>query len=263
MNISSFCRIIIGAMALAILPAVALADLPTVALDNTEIYERSLKALTILLVAAILIENALAVLFNWRVFLTYFSLRGVKTIISVIVSYLIVTSFDLDVVASLLNAYTTEPADSTIASKLLTAMILSGGSGGVNSLMASLGYRERNRESVVNPAAPKSEAWIAIKINRVNAVGPIQVHVTEIPEPKKDPSAIAGTIGVKRPSLKELILRNANRFPANGGHVVDPKKVYGIKVVAHDAGGTLLNDPLAGEEYRFAPRAIIDFEVTM
>lgn len=57
-----------------------------VALGKNALYEKSLAALTMLLVLAVLLENAFSVIFNWRVFLTYFSLRGVKTIVMVTVS---------------------------------------------------------------------------------------------------------------------------------------------------------------------------------
>lgn len=240
-------------------------DLPAAALDNQVIYEKSLRALTILFVTAVLIENALAVLFNWRVFLTYFSLRGVKTIVSVLVSLVVVLTFKIDVIAALLDAYSSSKVNSSLPSQVLTALILAGGSSGVNSLMSSLGYRNSSREEAVNPKAPATQAWIAIRVNRANSVGPVQVHVTkvELPEGTPKPGAIAGTIGFKRPSLLELLLRNANRFPGNGGYVVEPDTVYRIEVVGHDADGNKLEDPLARQTYCFAPRAIVDFEVTL
>jgi hypothetical protein len=249
---------------LVLMPLQALSqDQPAVALGSDEIYARSLKALTMLLVAAVLIENALAVLFNWRVFLTYFSLRGVKTIISVVVSYIVVQTFDLDIVGSLLKEYAPNSATGSNPGLFLTALILSGGSSGVNSLMVSLGYRDRGREADVTPQAPATQAWIAVRVKRVASVGPVHVHVTEVASPNTDPSAIAGTIGFRRPSLLELLLRNPNRFPQNGGYVVEPDKVYKIEIASYDAQNQPLPDPLAGREYRFAPRAIVDFEVTL
>jgi hypothetical protein len=61
--------------------------------------------MTILLVIAVILENAFAVMFNWRVFLAYFSVPSVKTIIMIVVSWLIVNKFDIDVMASLIAAY--------------------------------------------------------------------------------------------------------------------------------------------------------------
>src|SRR5262245_36833597 len=51
------------------------------ALGSDAIYKSSLAALTMLFVVAVLVESALNPIFNWRVFLTYFSSTGVKTII--------------------------------------------------------------------------------------------------------------------------------------------------------------------------------------
>jgi len=55
---------------------------------------------------------------------------------------------------------------------ILTALILSGGSSGVNSLMVALGYRERGRGEDVVPKAPENQAWIAARAVGVKAVGP-------------------------------------------------------------------------------------------
>lgn len=244
-------------------PAAAFADTPAVALASEDIYRHSLKALTVLLVVAVLIENALNVLFHWRVFLTYFNLRGIKTIIAVAVSALIVQQFNIDVVASLVDTYSSEKVESSFVSIALTALIVSGGSSGVNTLMVSLGYRDAKRAESVNPEAPEDQAWIAVKVNRRRAVGPVQVLVTEVENSPSPPNAIAGSIGVSRPGILELLLRNSNRFPANGGYVVEPGKVYTIEVSAFDSGNKKLDDPLAGKEYRFAPRAVVDFEVTL
>jgi len=262
-------------VALTFVPAVALAQQGApdnvLALGSSQIYDKSLKALTILLVAAILIENALAVVFNWRVFLTYFSLRGVKTIVSFAVSYVVVLSFDIDVVGDLMSAYMTPegatgtevPNLSSPVSRILTALILAGGSGGVNNLMVALGYRDRGRDEDVAPSAPPNKAWIAVWVKRDKVVGPVRVHVTEVPAPDPAPDAIAGTIGFRRPSLLELLMRNPNRFPANGGYEVEPGKVYRIDVVGLDRDGEPIPNPVGREVYRFAPRAIADFEVSL
>ena len=45
---------------------------------------------------AVLLENAFSIIFNWRVFLTYFSLRGMKTLVMIIVSFIVVAVFNID-----------------------------------------------------------------------------------------------------------------------------------------------------------------------
>src|SRR6516225_10013948 len=54
------------------------------------VYSTSLSVLTMLFVVALLLESAFSTIFNWRVFLTYFSTRGVKTIIMIVISLIIV-----------------------------------------------------------------------------------------------------------------------------------------------------------------------------
>jgi hypothetical protein len=243
-------------------PALAADAGGTVDLDK-DILASSAKAITILFVLAVLVENALAVLFNSRIFLTYFSLRGIKSIISIAASYLVVTKFDQDVFASLLSTYKSTPVASGPVSQILTALILSGGSGGVNNLMTALGYRSRAREAEVNPQTAGTQAWVAIWLKRHKAVGPVHVHVTKLASPTTDPAAIAGTVGARRPNLWQLLLRNPNRFPANGGYVVEPGEVYAITVTGTDAAGNEIQDDLGGKAFRFAPGAIVDFQASL
>jgi hypothetical protein len=236
-----------------------------------DIYAKSLSALTILLVTAVLLESAFATIFNWRVFLTYFSLRGVKTIVMVIISLLVVKLFNLDVLASLIAAYKTPKGalesvavESGAVSQFVTALILAGGSNGVYNLLSALGYRS-NREEEVAPKPREDEAWVAIRVKRQNAVGEVQVSIqpaAPLAAGTPAPSAIAGTIGFKRPSLLELLLRNTNRFPQNGGYVVKPNLPYSIFVEGKDANGTLIKG-LDQKLYVFSPRAVVDFEVTL
>ena len=79
--------------------------LPAISLGKTEIYEPSLKALTMLFVIAVLLESAFALLFSWRVFLTYCSVSGVKTIVMLFIAWVVVYSYDVDILASLINVY--------------------------------------------------------------------------------------------------------------------------------------------------------------
>ena len=242
-------------------------------LGNDEIYATSLAALTILLVAAILIENALAVIFNWRVFLTYFSLRGVRTLVMIVVALIAVITFDIDIVAALMAAYKNAPVDSGPVSIVLTAFILGGGSSSVNNIMNGLGLRERTRAEAIAPKAPPTQAWVAFDVKRENAVGHITVHIDEDQSTGgQAPLAVAGSIGRELPKLKELLFRNVDRFPQNGGYVLEPNKSYVIELHAkdasmqlhrYDADGSLLSTGQAGRPYSFAPGAIVDFKVTL
>jgi hypothetical protein len=243
-----------------------------VGIDNDSIYSTSGVALTVLFVIAVLLENAFAVIFNWRVFLAYFSLRGIKTIIMILVSLAIVYAFDLDIVANLIAAYKT-PKGGTLVdptsgpmSKFITALILAGGSAGVNRIMNALGFRNDRREEDVVPKPPNKKAWIAVRVTGQAAKAKdIQVKIKEVPvaQVQNAPDPIAGVIGMKSARLSALLLRDANRFPQNGGYTVTPGLVYQITVEAKDAEDANAAPLKAlGQQYVFAEGAIVDFEIS-
>jgi hypothetical protein len=231
-------------------------------LGNPDIYKDSAVALTMLFVLAVLLENAFSVIFNWRVFLTYFSLGGVKTIIMIAISYALVVGCKIDIVASLIKTYTNHAPLGSFPTSFVTALILAGGSAGVYNIMRALGYRSGEREEIVNPRPPKDKAWVAVRATRKDSKGEIFVTVRKIgPADDKSPAPIAGMIQMRRPSIIELLLRNRNRFPQNGGYTVAPKTVYEIAVESKDGEGHPIKR--LGEEYVFAEGAIVDFDVTL
>jgi len=244
-------------------------DIPTprpqsneVSLNNPDIYAKSAVALTMLFVLAVLLENAFSVIFNWRVFLTYFSLGGIKTIIMIAISYALVVGCEIDIVASLIHAYNPDGAIGSFPTKFITALILAGGSAGVYNIMRGLGYRSGDREEIVNPRPPKDKAWVAVRATRKDSEGEIFVTVRKIgAADDKSPAPIAGMIQMRRPSIIELILRNRNRFPPNGGYVVAPRTVYEITVESKDRAGHPIKR--LGEQYVFAEGAIVDFDVVL
>jgi hypothetical protein len=243
------------------------------ALNNDALYSKSLAALTMLFVVAVLLENAFAVIFNWRVFLAYFSLPGVKTIIMIVVSWLIVNTFGIDVMASLIAAYkspATGPAmdPATIsgpASRFITALILAGGSAGVNRIMVALGFRSLRTQEDVVPRPPQNRAWVAVLLKRSQAIGDVFVQIQEIGPAAgaaNAPAPIAGIIQDKRSQLSGLLFRQKNRFPPNGGHTVSTGTIYSITVNGIDNQGHQVTANV-NERYVFAPGAIVDIEVAL
>lgn len=248
---------------LLLAPSLGLAQSNDVVLDDPQIYEKSLRALTILLVLAVVVENALAVIFNWRVFLAYFSLRGVRTVIMVAVSYALVETFDKDVLGSLLEAYDRGGDDrSNMLTTFLTALIIAGGSSGVHNLMYALGYRDSRREQEVNPTPPQDKAWVAVKVRRVDATGPVHVEITEADTPPRHP-AIAGTCLAARPGLLSLLTLNRDRYPANGGHELIPNRGYQVSVSGTGQDGTMVRKAVSHGPVVLAPGAIVDFQITL
>jgi hypothetical protein len=234
-----------------------------IALDNDDIYKKSLAALTILFVIAILLESALAVIFNWRVFLAYFNLRGAKTLIMIGVSWSVVSVFDVNVFKSLLETYGVESSGSGNLSKFLTALILAGGSSGVNNIMVALGYRDKDRVTQKTPKVPANKAWVAINVKRKEATGHIGVLLSKSsPQPSNMPSAYAGTISKASPAFRDQFLRNPRRFPQSGGFVVEPDVAYELELVATDSSDQKVQSAIDGT-YVFARGAIVDLEVTL
>jgi hypothetical protein len=81
------------------------------------------------------------------------------------------------------------------------------------------------------------------------------------PAGKEMPPAIAGSIGYSRPSLWQLLFRNVDRFPENGGYVVKPNVAYRIMAEGKDKDSNTIQRLNENDRYYvFAPRAIVDFE---
>lgn len=230
---------------------------------DSDIFAKSTKALTVLLVTSVLIENALAVIFNWRVFLAYFSLRGIRTIVTFSVSLAVVSFFDLDAVSWLFSEYSPTEVPSNWMSKTMSALILSGGSSGVHNIMRTIGYRDIARVDEIVPKSRADKAWLAIWIDRETVVGPVNVNITEVDASETEVAAIAGTIGGKRPSIIELLFRNPNRFPENGGYYVTPDQLYKIAVAGTNKAGQPIIEDFGGNPMKFAPGAIVDFRVKL
>jgi magnesium-transporting ATPase (P-type) len=244
-----------------------LAKVNTIESFDSHIYTESLKAISALLVMAVMIENALAVIFNWRIFRTYFSLRGLKTVVMITVSFSVVHIFNIDVVAQLFKTYSLnqDAIQSDILSQILTALIVSGGSSGVHTIMRALGYRTRDQQRIF-PSPGSGKAWVAVKVLPGHSVGPVFVEVSEVAQEDirgERPKDIAGMCRTKMPSLIELLLRNKNRFPPNGGYEVTPGLVYEIWVSGFDAHGQKLRERVGEEQMSFAQNAVVDFEVVL
>jgi hypothetical protein len=226
--------------------------------DN--VYSASFQALFVLFILATILESGLAVIFNWRPFLLFFDARGVKTVVTVAFALTFVKLLDLDVVASLLKAYDQQHTYfSTWPSQILTALVLGGGSSGVNKLMVALGFRSVKTAEQVTPKPPKTEAWIAVALDRLKARGPVQVvliHDTN--------SFVIGTISgsANKNFFSRLFLRDFGRFPTAGGHSVRLATEYKIQLRGFDEATNPIESAVLGP-FMFDPGAIVDFEIRL
>ena len=238
-----------------------------ITVGDWQFYNTSFRGLVILFVLAILIESALAVIFNWRLFLQLFYGRGVKTLVMIVVSALVVWAFNVDVIDTMMAAYGVKPegGGQGAVAFWLTALILAGGSAGVYRILVALGYRQPKtaEEAVEKPA--KGKAWIAVRTERKAAVGPIAVKIKEIGEATDaSPLPLAGMIGNggfwRRVAAVFVLARP--RFPPAGGYAGRPGKENRIEVTAKNAAGEEIGAGLNGT-YTFADGAIIDFVTTL
>lgn len=221
-------------------------------------YQASLAALAKLFVLAVLLENAFALIFNWRVFQAYFSGRGMRTIVMIVASVLLVYQLKLDIVADLIQAYdSSTPAKGWITG-VLTALILAGGSSGVNTVMQALGYREANAAETVVVKPARDKAWIAVRVKRVRAIGEVYVLIRDLGSAAGDsPAPIASTVGNEGPTLRSLLLRDRMRFPQSGGYDLLPNTLYEVTVEGRDAQGQRIA-PIDQRKLVLAPGAIVD-----
>lgn len=243
---------------------------PEVVLDSELIFQASITALTALLVLAVLLENGLAVIFNWRVFQAYFSGRGVRTIVMVVVACLLVWGLELDVVASLIGAYKTPPNAEMAATvpsqwitKLVTALILAGGSSGVHNIMKTLGFRSAREEALLDLQPITGKAWLAIRATQQNTIGEVLVRIRDLGQaPEGSPAPVAGMIPFHRQRLVELLFRSPRRFPQSGGYELVPNRLYEITVEGRSRDGHRIV-ALEKAPFVFADRAIVDLELKL
>lgn len=233
--------------------------------------------LAALLVVVVLLESAMATIFQWRVYRMLFNARAVKTIMMVIAGWLVVTLFDYDIFARILSLAGVAPApaaDNTLQirsdgfSDFMSALILAGGSAGVNSVMRQFGFRSPVSDENAPPPLKEDEAWLSITVVRKTAVGAIEVRLDEIAAAPEERPALLGVLD-DRPALGKvfgMLFASPGRIPSYGGRKVKVGQDYRIAV----AGRRKSKDNPSGEPElfdedvyigSFASRAVVDLVV--
>jgi len=226
------------------------------------IYAESFKAVFILFILAVLVESGLQLLFRWRPYLRIFDTSSANALIAFAFSFFLVRLFSLDVVTNLFNIYTqpTEIQGNTLPGYILTALIIAGGSAGVNRLLRTFGFRPVDLpEEVVGPKEDDI-AWISVTLHRDKAKGPVDVLFGE-----KGKEQVIGTIPGKGDMnwLSSLFLRNKGRFPQSGGYAVDVGGPYAIKLEAPDVTDQAALDKATWGPKPIGKRAVIDLKLTL
>ena len=219
------------------------------------------EALVKLFVLAVLLESALALIFNWRPFVVVFDGRGVKSILSFLAAWLVVGSLRPESISELMEGYgSTLTETGRDVATILEAMIVAGGSAGVNNMLRTLGFRSRDRVDQIAPTPPKDEAWVSVALVRRQAVGPVDVEL-EADNVKQ----VAGTIRgrVRKKGLLSYFVRDYARFPPSGGYTLTPGKAYTIRLKGRNSAGEVITSTSAWGPHALAKRAVVDIELEL
>jgi hypothetical protein len=224
------------------------------------VYEQSARVLFFLFVLAVLLESGLAILFNWKPFVEYMVPRAVRPVIALIGAIIFVKLLDLDVVTNLANALNDTHLPVSTAGQALTAMVIAGGSAGVNTMLVALGFRSVQTPATAIPKPPPDKAWLAVRALRGEAVGDLLVFAG----PPTGSPALIGVIKGRssRHGFWAFFFSDPGRLPSYGGHTMQPDQDYVVEVRGKNAAGMPL-PPVVFGPLQFAKGAIVDFDVTL
>ncbi len=262
-------RIFCFAFAFAVLGGPAFAEETVAAVPNVGQLGIELVALAVIV---LVVESALATIFQWRLYRMLFNNRAVKTLVMVAVGLTIVLGFQYDIFARLVALVTPGNTPAAWSGKIstgLSALIIAGGSAGVNTLLQRLGIRSPIQAEPERPVLNKDQAWISVRVKRNTAVGPVQIAVRELADDAKAP-ALAGTLAERTfwETVREAFMADAMRFPSYGGRTVTSGKTYEILAVGKrlvPVNGVNQSEDFSVPVYAgsFASQAIVDFSVTV
>lgn len=234
--------------------------------------QTSFEVLVAAFVLALLLESAFALLFNWRPFNALVVGRAVRTPIMLGAAWLVVSQFKFDLMAQLFDAYypRSSGAANSFGTSFLTAMILAGGSVGVNRILTTLGFRSPVKDGEEVPKVDDKFAWVAIEVEPSVRGQRVIVAVTEaVPDTGTTIETAVGIAGNPRPTLRSIFRGSNYRVPMSGGLQVQTAKFYTITVRDLDSGkeydvtGAELTDSKRPTVFRFGPRAVLDFRVRL
>jgi hypothetical protein len=221
-----------------------------------------------LFLLAVLLESALAIVFNWRPFIESFNARATRPLVSFAVALAFVVYFNFDAVTGLMNAV--EKPQTQLSPNwlgyLLTAAILAGGSAGVNTMLVALGFRELKTQETASPKLDLTQAWVAVRVLQEKTAGEVRVQIGDPGAQANLPLAgiIPGSANKTSSPFRRFFLRDPGRFPPFGGYVVPSKQpcrivVSGVK--KDDRNYTRV--PADPVDFTPAERAIIDLTINL
>lgn len=229
---------------------------------SEEAYPEAFKALFLLFVLAIVLESALAILFNWRPFVETFNSRAVKPLVSLAFAVALVYMFKIDLVTSLAKLISPNVPALDDTGQILTAMVIAGGSAAVNNLMVGLGFRHARAPETVSPTPPLNKGWISVSIVRTEKIkGPVTVAIG-VEDANTHQVPVVASIDRSTTPAYRYFFRDRGRFPGSGGYAVAKGDNVTVKVSALKANGSGTLEKTWGPN-TVADGAIIDLTFTM
>lgn len=231
---------------------------------GSAVYEQAGRAVFYLFVVAVILESALALLFNWKPFVENLIPRAVRPVIAFFAAILVVNMLGMDVVAALANTLSEPTATKlpvTTTGQIITAMVIAGGSAGVNTMLVALGFRSVRTPETTQPKVPPNMAWLAVRALEGKSRGDLLVFLTS---PPGGTGALLGVIkGRSKPdSIRSWFVSDRGRIPSYGGHTVAPGQSYVLEVRGKDENGIPL-PPMTLGPLEFAKGAIVDIDVKL
>lgn len=251
--------LVFGMIATPVAAAGALPDFP----GASSILAELLKVMLI----AILMEQAFAVIFYWRLYQEFFAGRAVKTLVMIVASVLFVLLSGYDPVSKIISIATgtTGDASANALTIFLSALIFSGGSAGVNNLLIALGFRQPSAEPKrLEP--PTGMAWLSVRVISTDQTIRYGVELAESDQTAAAPLLSMLVHRTPWDRFRRVFSRDPMRFPPSGGYTVKSGKSYVITVVKTEkdaAGLQVSRAPVWSWSGSFADRAIADFEVNI
>lgn len=209
---------------------------------------------------AVVLETALASIFNWPVFLARFNRRNLKMPLAFVLGTLIASGLKIDLVARTATAMGSGPSDlPPWLGYTISGLIFAGGSAGVRNMMVSLGILQPTPPAERAPAPEAGKAWISVTARRKDPKTALTILLswTDAKGIAVGPQIIGSIRAGKNPlrGLVQLFLTDEARFPLVAGYPVEPGRKYTITVRNADDLTVLKN----WADREFASGAIVDF----
>lgn len=251
--------VVVAATALPVAGALAQSDPAAVAatINNMsgsaaglppDMYEASVQALTKLAVIAIVLEQALALIFDWKPFRETFDRRAVKPLVSFLFAAAIVHEFGLDIVSTLIRAYGGDRTGIGIVSKLVTALVLAGGSGGINRILQRLGVRT-NLDHKDESAPPPTTAFVSVvpmPKSPKSDIGCVTIVGIDTAGAIHSLGTVPGaSVGRDPTGWRAWFLQEKGRFPPDEGFAIAPGQ-WSIRLDAVDSAGNMSSSAVWG-----------------